>query len=173
LKANVSLAAPKSDQVYDISFAQADSIKDAEKGMNAFFYACITAPTQCAFAGSSTTVDKTAGEAIAYATGLLAAPPAKLPLLDSSPAFEALATGVCLDEKNHVRNIREFTSYLLGMLKAVPSIGGFFANYRLNCMEWKINPVNVFPGRFKKTRVAGNIVYIGECSWSILPVVRN
>lgn len=189
---------------YDSSFAQVEGTKDAEKGLDAFFYLCFTAgKANCAFLGNSTTTQQLkkryqkiddslrtkplavqgfkpfdysslhrflnvalheaswfpflagvlgeveSGQAAGWiqaAQSAISSPPAKLPLLDSSPAFEALVTGVCLDERNHVRSLREFINYLARMLAKLPSIGAIFADFRLTCMEWRIRPVNVFPG---------------------------
>ncbi|WQF84200.1 Putative alpha/beta hydrolase-1, peptidase S33 tripeptidyl aminopeptidase-like protein [Colletotrichum destructivum] len=44
-----------SSLAYTVTTAQPSQIKDAERGLDAFFYTCLHAPANCSFAGSSTT----------------------------------------------------------------------------------------------------------------------
>lgn len=178
-------------------------IKDAERGLEAFFYTCLKAGSAtCAFAGSSDTTkslrarydsidaklkkqpitvaagqakkfDWSAlhnlvsialhgpglfpllagvlaetesgkpGQAITYAmTSVLNAAPEPLPLLTENPAFEGILAGACLDESRHVKNEKEFQAYFKAMTDAAPSVAPIFAEWRLVCSKWKIDPVN-------------------------------
>jgi len=100
-----------------------------------------------------------------------------LPILDMHTQFEALTAGICNDEKKHIKTVRGFKKYFNDLTSKVPSIAAHFADYRLSCMEWRIDPVNVFPKKFKETKVAGDILYISmaqhSCSLEkVVPLTR-
>ncbi|KAJ0162596.1 hypothetical protein CTA2_4296, partial [Colletotrichum tanaceti] len=44
-----------SSLAYTVTTAQPSQIRDAERGLDAFFYTCLRAPANCSFAGSATT----------------------------------------------------------------------------------------------------------------------
>ncbi|KAK2778816.1 alpha beta hydrolase fold family [Colletotrichum kahawae] len=191
-----------SSLAYTVTQAQPSQIKDAERGLEAFFYACLnSAPGTCAFANTSKTTaalrarytaleaklkskplsipgsdnkfdwsalhtftttvlhapgwfpvlagvfaeveNGTAGEAIAGAvSSSLNVPTAPLPLLTEEAPFEGILSGVCIDESQHIKTGNEFKAYLKSMVAAAPSVAPIFADWRLVCSKWKIDPAN-------------------------------
>ncbi|KAF6843708.1 alpha/beta hydrolase [Colletotrichum musicola] len=210
-----------SSLAYTVTIAHPSAIKDAERGLDAFFYMCLTSgPANCSFAGTSTTpaqlrtrytaleaklktkplsvagLDKkfdwsalhtftstalhippflpvlagvlaevevgVAGEAIkgAMATALNQ-PPVPLPVLTDDPTPDGILSGVCIDEENHLRGKKDFEAYFKTMTDAAPSVAPVFADWRLVCSKWKIEPVNRFDGDcFAKIATQGKLVVV-------------
>ncbi|KAJ0338210.1 hypothetical protein COL922a_005879 [Colletotrichum nupharicola] len=210
-----------SSLAYTVTQDQPSQIKDAERGLEAFFYTCLNAaPGTCAFASTSKTIaalralytaleaklrskplnipgsdnkfdwsalhtftttalhapgwfpvlagvfaeveNGTAGPAIAGAvSSSLAVPPAPLPLLTEEAPFEGILYGVCIDESQHIKNNNDFKAYLKSMVAAAPSVAPIFADWRLVCSKWKIDPANRFPDvSSEPVRTQGKIVVL-------------
>ncbi|KAI8304783.1 hypothetical protein K4K59_012614 [Colletotrichum sp. SAR11_240] len=210
-----------SSLAYTVTQAQPSQIKDAERGLEAFFYTCLNAaPGTCAFANTSKTTaalrarytaletklkskplsipgsdskfdwsalhtfittalhapgwfpplagifaeveNGTAGPAIAGAvSSSLAVPPASLPLLTEEAPFEGILSGVCIDESQHIKNTNDFKAYLKSMVAAAPSVAPIFADWRLVCSKWKIDPANRLPDvSSEPVRTQGKIVVL-------------
>ncbi|OLN86589.1 Tripeptidyl aminopeptidase 4 [Colletotrichum chlorophyti] len=192
-----------SSLAFTVTTAQGSQIKDAERGLDAFFYTCLQAPPgNCSFVGTSTTTSQlrtrytaleakiktkplsvtgldgkfdwsalhtflttslhgpgwfpvlggvlseveagAAGGWIGYVmTQVLNQAPAPLPLLSEEAPFEGILSGVCIDEKRHLKNKNDFESYFSTLAKAAPSVASIFAEWRLICSKWKIDPINV------------------------------
>uniref|UniRef100_L2FQ33 Alpha beta hydrolase fold family n=1 Tax=Colletotrichum fructicola (strain Nara gc5) TaxID=1213859 RepID=L2FQ33_COLFN len=104
----------------------------------------------------------TAGPAIAGAvSSSLTVPPAPLPLLTEEAPFEGILSGVCIDESQHIENTNDFKAYLKNMVAAAPSVAPIFADWRLVCSKWKIDPANRFPDvSSEPVRAQGKIVVL-------------
>ncbi|KAF4834554.1 putative hydrolase [Colletotrichum tropicale] len=210
-----------SSLAYTVTQAQPSQIKDAERGLEAFFYTCInSAPGTCAFANTSKTTaairarytaletklkskplsipgsdskfdwsalhtftttalhapswfpvlagvfaeveNGRAGAAIAGAvSSSLAVPPAPLPLLTEEAPFEGILSGVCIDECQRIKNTNDFKAYLKNMVTAAPSVAPIFADWRLVCSKWEIDPANRLPDvSSEPVRTQGKIVVL-------------
>ncbi|KAI8198199.1 hypothetical protein KHU50_008899 [Colletotrichum sp. SAR 10_65] len=115
------------------------------------------------FAGVFAEVENgTAGPAIAGAvSSSLTVPPAPLPLLTEEAPFEGILSGVCIDESQHIKNTNDFKAYLKSMVAAAPSVAPIFADWRLVCSKWKIDPANRLPDvSSEPVRTQGKIVVL-------------
>ncbi|KAI8239765.1 hypothetical protein K4K57_001184 [Colletotrichum sp. SAR 10_99] len=104
----------------------------------------------------------TAGPAIAGAvSSSLTVPPAPLPLLIEEAPFEGILSGVCIDESQHIKNTNDFKAYLKSMVAAAPSVAPIFADWRLVCSKWKVDPANRFPDvSSEPVRTQGKIIVL-------------
>jgi hypothetical protein len=91
-------------------------------------------------------------------------PPALEPTLDESATPEGILTGVCLDEAHHLESISQFLPYYSSMVAAAPAVAPIFADWRLVCSKWKIDPVNkISPSLLtKKVATSGQFVIINN-----------
>ena len=75
--------------------------------------------------------------------------------------FGVQVAGICANERRHLRNAKELLSYFKDLKSKVPSVAAIFADFRLACVEWRIDPVSTLTDRIKKTKVAGSLLING------------
>ncbi|KAK2039439.1 hypothetical protein LZ31DRAFT_587751 [Colletotrichum somersetense] len=156
-----------SSLAYSVTTAQPSQIKDAERGLDAFFYTCLKAPVgNCSFAGPSTTIADLRSRYNALEAKLKTNALTVKGTDKKTPPFEGILAGVCTDERRHLKGNRdEFKWYFKSITEAAPSVAAIYSEWRLVCSKWKIDPVDVLedqdgarfsPSVLVKTLAAGH-----------------